>query len=115
MKDRHSRLGIASFVISLVTIVGYVILFIIIGSITRSLLKENGELITHSSKVLIFLGSSVLVLAFFNIIGVVMGIIGLTSQKQHKAFDMIGTIINAVIILVFMLFIAFIVVKSRFS
>ncbi|MNN94108.1 hypothetical protein D3C81_2126790 [compost metagenome] len=59
-----------------------------------------------------FLGLSVLILAAVNVIGAVVGIIGLTHRKRRKVFAIIGTIINGVILLLFMLLIATILVNA---
>jgi len=54
----------------------------------------------------------VLLLAAVNVIGAVIGIIGLTLRKRRKVFAVIGTIINAVILLLFMLLIASVLVNA---
>lgn len=108
---KHSGPGIASFVISLVALVGYIITFVITGVMEASILNEFGELTNDSSQALMFLGVAVLILVVLNIIGVVLGIIGISLRDRRKVFGIIGTIINGVIILVFMLFIATILVN----
>ncbi|MNI32080.1 hypothetical protein D3C87_1866610 [compost metagenome] len=53
-----------------------------------------------------------LILAAFNVIGGVLGIIGLTLRKRRKVFGIIGTIINAVFLLLFMLIISTVLVNA---
>ncbi|MNW71115.1 hypothetical protein D3C74_507660 [compost metagenome] len=53
-----------------------------------------------------------LILAAFNVIGGVLGIIGLTLRKRRKVFAVIGTTINAVFLLVFMLIISTVLVNA---
>ncbi|MNY82225.1 hypothetical protein D3C86_2242040 [compost metagenome] len=58
------------------------------------------------------LGLTVLILAAVNVAGAVVGIIGLTLRRRKKVFAIIGTVINAVILLLFMLMIATVLVNA---
>ncbi|MNW69258.1 hypothetical protein D3C74_482260 [compost metagenome] len=58
------------------------------------------------------LGLTVLILAAVNVIGAVTGIIGLTLRRRKKVFAIIGTVINAVILILFMLLIATVLVNA---
>lgn len=100
---KHSGPGIASFVISLITIVGYIGLFLFIVVNATSMVTEDGSLTDDSSQAIMLLGLSVLTLAALNVIGVVVGIIGLSLRQRRKVLGIIGTIINGLIILLFML------------
>ncbi|CAH1054097.1 hypothetical protein [Paenibacillus pseudetheri] len=100
---QHSGPGIASFIISLVTIMGYAALFIFIIMKASSMVNENSNLLAESSQSIMLLGMTVIILSALNVIGVVIGIIGLSIRKRRKVFGVIGTIINGVIILLFML------------
>ncbi|MOA67205.1 hypothetical protein D3C78_1942810 [compost metagenome] len=55
---------------------------------------------------------TVIILSALNVIGVVIGIIGLSIRKRRKVFGVIGTIINGVIILLFMLLITIFLVNA---
>ena len=109
---KHSGPGIASFVIALVTVAGYAISFLYVGAQASSILNENNKLLADSAEAIMYLGLSVLLLAAVNVIGAVIGIIGLTLRKRRKVFAVIGTIINAVILLLFMLLIASVLVNA---
>ena len=109
---KHSGPGIASFIISLVSIVGYIVTFIIIGLMASSMITEDGSLLADSSGTIALLGLAILILAALNVIGVVVGIIGLALRKRRKVFGIIGTIINGVIILLFMLLITTFLVNA---
>lgn len=109
---KHSGPGIASFVIALVTVAAYAITFLYVGAQASSILNENNKLIADSAEAIMYLGLSVLLLAAVNVIGAVIGIIGLTLRKRRKVFAVIGTIINAVILLLFMLLIASVLVNA---
>jgi hypothetical protein len=109
---QHSGPGIASFVISMITLLGYIVSFVIAGAMATSILDEFGEISNDSSQAFLFLGLVVLGLAALNVIGVVLGIIGISLRNRRKVFGIIGTIINAVIILLFMLLIATILINA---
>lgn len=109
---QHSGPGIASFIISLVTIMGYAALFIFIIMKASSMVNENSNLLAESSQSIMLLGMTVLILSALNVIGVVIGIIGLSIRKRRKVFGIIGTIINGVILLLFMLLITIFLVNA---
>lgn len=109
---KHSGPGIASFIISLVTILGYAAIFIFIIMKASSMVNENSNLLVESSQAIMLIGFSVIILTALNVIGVVTGIIGISLRKRRKVFGIIGTIINAVIILLFMLMITTFLVNA---
>lgn len=109
---KHSGPGIASFVIALFTLVGYAIAFVYVGAQASSIMNENNKLIADSAEAIMYLGLSVLILAAVNVIGAVTGIVGLTLRRRRKVFAVLGTIINAVILLVFMLLISMVLVNA---
>ncbi|CAM4361011.1 hypothetical protein [Paenibacillus typhae] len=109
---KHSGPGIASFVIALVTVVGYAISFVYAGMQASSILSSSNDVINDSSQAIMLLGLTVLILAAVNVAGAVVGIIGLTLRRRKKVFAIIGTVINAVILLLFMLMIATVLVNA---
>ncbi|CQR54582.1 hypothetical protein [Paenibacillus riograndensis] len=109
---KHSGPGIASFIIALITLIGYIIAFVVVGVRSSSLVNGSDSFIADSAEAIFYLGISVLILAAFNVIGGVLGIIGLTLRKRRKVFGIIGTIINAVFLLLFMLIISTVLVNA---
>lgn len=109
---KHSGPGIASFVIGLFTLAGYIIAFIVVGVRSVSIVNGSDSFIADSAESIFYLGVSVLILAAFNVIGGVLGIIGLTLRKRRRVFAVIGTIINAVFLLLFMLIISTVLVNA---
>ncbi len=109
---KHSGPGIASFVIALVTLIGYAVSFVFVGMQASDILSNSNDVIADSSETIMFLGLTVLILAAVNVIGAVIGIIGLTLRRRRKVFAIIGTIINGAILLLFMLLIATILVNA---
>lgn len=112
---KHSGPGIASFVIALLTLVCYAITFVYVGSQASSLMNEHNKLIADAAETIMYLGLSVLILAAVNVIGAVTGIIGLTLRRRRKVFAVIGTIINAGFLLLFMLLLSVVLVNAGAS
>ncbi|WP_139084944.1 hypothetical protein [Bacillus sp. FJAT-27264] len=109
---KHSGPGIASFVISMVTVLGYVIAFVIVGARASSVFDQSGNLLASASEIIITIGISVLILSALNVIGVVVGIVGLALRNRRKVFGIIGTITNGVIVLLFMMLISTVFVNA---
>ncbi|WNS46470.1 hypothetical protein [Paenibacillus sp. MMS20-IR301] len=116
VRFKHSGPGIASFVIAMLTLAGYIFTFVYIGVQAAAFIDDsrpvNDALIAGSPEIIMFAGVSVLLLAAINVIGTIIGIIGLTLRSRRKVFAIIGTIINAVILLIFMLLIASVLVNA---
>ncbi|WP_311082246.1 hypothetical protein [Paenibacillus polymyxa] len=108
VKLKHSGPGIASFIMSLVSLIGYIILAIMV----INLLAHFGQYQTMNPEIalqqtgtvmipFIFLGSLLL-----NCSGLVVGIIGIALKNRKKTFAIIGLIINALIIVGFIALLA---------
>lgn len=109
---KHSGPGIASFVIALVTLIGYAIAFVFVGFHAANVLNGSNNVIADSAETIMYLGVSVLILAALNVIGAVTGIIGMTLRRRRKVFAIIGTVINGLFLLLFMLMIATVLVNA---
>ncbi|MEC0107304.1 hypothetical protein P4H27_10180 [Paenibacillus taichungensis] len=102
---KHSGPGIASFVIGLVSIIGYMLTLGIatmainstIGVVTTPIQVE--EIALHPAVVLASL--AVLVCLILNLAGLILGVIGLILKNRKKVFAIIGTILSGVMILAF--------------
>lgn len=105
---KHSGLGIASFVISLVAIALYVVFFVSAVGVTYLLTGTGADLTEYTATeeqlmgfgvgalvlILSLLGASVL-----NLAGTILGIIGLVSKNRKKVFAVIGTVLNGLCLL----------------
>ncbi|MFS0857241.1 MULTISPECIES: hypothetical protein [Paenibacillus] len=102
---KHSGPGIASFVIGLASIIGYMLTLGIatmainstIGVVTTPIQVE--EIALHPAVVLASL--AVLVCLILNLAGLILGVIGLILKNRKKVFAIIGTILSGVMILAF--------------
>lgn len=111
---KHSGPGIASFIISLVSLLGYIISVAVAGAMMSPLLEEG---ITDSPDSNTVLGLGVVGLIFLtiiaaNVIGVILGIIGTVIKQRRKIFAVIGLAINAVIVLSIGLFFVYLVASA---
>ncbi|WP_150267340.1 hypothetical protein [Paenibacillus tepidiphilus] len=112
---KHSGPGIASFVISMVTLIGYIVTLLYAGVQATTILESSSGPIASSSEVIMLLGVSVLVLLALNIIGGIVGIIGLTLRGRRKVFAVLGTVFNALFVLLFMLMVSAVLVNAGAS
>lgn len=103
---KQSGPGIASFIISLVTIAGYITAAIILGTIASTAWNNHDNLMSNASQVVMNTALAILGLSAVNVIGVVVGIIGLSLRNRRKVLAAIGTIMNGLIVLCFMMLFA---------
>ncbi|WP_136604134.1 hypothetical protein [Paenibacillus dokdonensis] len=99
---RHSGPGIASFIISLVSMLAYIISVGAMGAIFSSSLDGEGLSWSDSSTTGVTIITIILIGLFAaNIIGIVLGIIGTVLRNRKKIFAILGLALNTVIILSF--------------
>lgn len=108
VKLKHSGPGIASFIMSLVSLIGYIISAIMVINLFAHFSQYqtiNPEIALQQTGTVmlpfIFLGSLLL-----NCSGLVVGIIGIALKNRKKAFAITGLIINALIIVAFIVLLA---------
>jgi hypothetical protein len=91
---RHGGLGIASFVITLISLIAIVMLFLIIGvMVNQGRVPEKDPLIQIMS-----LG--VILAAFVDLIGVGLGIAGAMDRTSKKVFPVLGLILGIAILVI---------------
>ncbi|MFB9279096.1 hypothetical protein [Cohnella cellulosilytica] len=103
---KHSGLGIASFVLSLVGIVSFVILTIVIMSLMfqaidiTQFIDENGNQLMTEQEILDkfqpYIGYLVLypLLILVILVGLILGIVALARPGYKKVFAILGTVFN---------------------
>jgi hypothetical protein len=90
---KHSGLGVASFVVSL--IVGAIELITIISA---AALEVQGQM-TETSVSAVVIGMVILVGLFANLVGIGLGIASVAQNKAKKIFGILGLIFNGCLIL----------------
>lgn len=98
---KHSGPGIASFVLSMVSLLGYIVSVALIGALISPILNVDSNTVTNENMVQ-KLGVAVLVVILFilmNVIGLILGIVGVSLKNRKKIFAILGLILNGVILL----------------
>ncbi|MED5016858.1 hypothetical protein P9847_06015 [Paenibacillus chibensis] len=99
---RHSGPGIASFIISLVSMLAYIVSVGAMGAIFSSSLNGEGLSWSDSSTTGVTIITIILIGLFAaNLIGIVLGIVGLVLRNRKKIFAILGLSLNTIIILSF--------------
>ncbi|OAB77135.1 hypothetical protein PNBC_07040 [Paenibacillus crassostreae] len=114
MNIKHSGPGIASFVLSMLSLLGYIASVALIGAIIAPHLSPE-SLSSPSEELIQIIGSVGLLVILFiilNIIGVILSIIGVVLKNRKKIFAILGLIINGVIVLCLTSFFIYAVVNA---
>ncbi|MEC0368855.1 hypothetical protein [Paenibacillus chibensis] len=99
---RHSGPGIASFIISLISMLAYIVSVGAMGAIFSSSLNGEGLSWSDSSTTGVTVITIILIGLFAaNLIGIVLGIVGLVLRNRKKIFAILGLSLNTIIILSF--------------
>ncbi|MDO3408823.1 DUF4064 domain-containing protein [Saccharibacillus sp. CPCC 101409] len=108
---KHSGLGIASFVLGLISIILVAIFFVSAIGLVYSLSQSSGAMMadvdsfmnseefTGIGVTFFLVALSLIASAGLSLIGAILGIIGLTMKNRKKVFAVIGTILNAICLL----------------
>ncbi|OAB43827.1 hypothetical protein [Paenibacillus antarcticus] len=110
---KHSGPGIASFILCMISLLGYIASVALIGSLMTPYLNE--ELTAPTEEMVEKLGvagSIVILFLLMNLIGVILGIVGVSLKKRKKIFAILGLIMNAAILLSLAIFFVIAVVNA---
>ena len=109
----HSRMGIASFIIAILTTVVIVVLFIVVGVLTAQALQGIDTQNVNPQEVerrlqdssagagLALAGASIFACLFAYLLGLGLGIAGLIQGRRKRVFSVLGAIFNGGAVLVF--------------
>lgn len=98
---KHSRFGIASFTLSIVTLLGYILLGALGTTMIEPYMTENGPLLEPNQETLeamTTLAAVFILVMIINIIGLALGIVGCFSKTRKRAVAVIATIVNSIVI-----------------
>lgn len=103
---KHSGLGIASFVLALIGILLFIVCIVAIIGTVASMVDSSGriadmETLENGSLLMAigFAGFGILGAAILNLVGLILGIVGLVIKDRKKVFAIIGTILNGLCVL----------------
>jgi len=91
VKSKHSGFGVASFIISIS--VGLLMFLAFVIAAIMQVSTPGG--IDRQSIQAILVGLSIIALLFFDIVAVVLGIVGLFQKERKKLFAILGTIFSS--------------------
>ncbi|HEY1172258.1 MAG TPA: hypothetical protein VGH19_12865 [Verrucomicrobiae bacterium] len=94
-EQKHSALGIASFVLSMLVGISFVALIVIAGILESS--RPGG--MDENSPVAIFLGLGLFVILGMNLLALGIGIGGLFQQDRKKLFSILGIVFSCLTLL----------------
>jgi len=100
---KTSGLGIASFIIGLVSIITFIICIVVVTSSIMDYITEDGKLIQDvdqiSSNVSLLLSGLFLLGSLgLSFIGLILGIIGACMKDRRKAFAIVGIVLNGLLV-----------------
>lgn len=103
---KHSGPGIASFVIGILALLAYITILALAPAAADEILADpDPEALLENMYVLV-IGSLFLIAVLLNLIGVILAIIGLALKNRKKMFSVIGMILNGIVILIVIGFLA---------
>jgi hypothetical protein len=98
VEPRNTRLGVASFVIS---VVAGALFFVACGYMVYLELITPGALQDNSSSKTVLLGLSLIGLFLLELLAVGLGIAGILQKESKKSLAVLGTVFSGVAILLF--------------
>ncbi|MGF7046616.1 putative Tic20 family protein [Paenibacillus sp. DS2015] len=114
---KHSGPGIASLIISLVSLLGYIVIVAVAGAIIGPYLDSSGtgfvgsptrDLVTN----LTTLGIILIVMLLSNLVGTLLGIIGVSLKNRKKVLAIMGLILNSIILVIIAAFFVISVISA---
>lgn len=88
---KHSGLGITSFILGIISFIGFILSFGIAGFIYASM--------NYDEAAFVLVGVAIIVCFFLCIVAMILGIIGINQPERKKLFGILGLSISGVIFL----------------
>lgn len=103
----QSKLGIASFILGLISIIGFIVAIAVITSFImnhnfpdintfRQRIEANEQDLAEFAPVVVG-GLLVILSGIVGLVGLILGIVGVASRNKRKAFSILGIILNGII------------------
>lgn len=106
---KQSGLGITSFILSVITLIGYIIMASLGTAMLEPFATPEGiqQPTQEALEAMTSLAAVFIIIVVINLIGFILGMVGAFSKKQKKSYSIIGAIINGIVLLtILILFIA---------
>ncbi|WP_270164893.1 hypothetical protein [Paenibacillus sp. SYP-B4298] len=106
---KQSALGIAAFVIGIISILGLLGIFLMMLSSSVPALPLDGSIPNFTEEnaaeymPLVIGGLLILLILIMSAVGLVLGIIGLAVKHRRKAFAIVGVVLNGLLLASFLL------------
>jgi hypothetical protein len=98
----HSRLGIASFVIGLVSMFIFCLAIVLAFGFGVSIASTNPSIQSlQTSPTILAFGLMMLISPFFGLVGAVLGFVAVFQKDKKKLFGVLGIVLNLLIVLAF--------------
>ncbi len=99
---KHSRLGLASFAIGLVSLLIFCLAFVLALGYGVSIAASNPSIQSlQSSPTVIFFGLLILISPILGLVGAVLGFVAVFQKNSRKLFTILGIVFNLLVILAF--------------
>lgn len=107
---KQSRLGITSFVLAVITLLGYIIMASLGTAMIEPYVTPDGlkQPTQDSLEAMTSLAAVFLVIVVINLVGLILGLVGSLSKKQKRSYSVIGAIINGVVLLTILILFVFV-------
>jgi small-conductance mechanosensitive channel len=100
--QKHSRLGIASFVIGLVSLIIFCLAVVLAFGYGVSIASSTPSVQSlESSPTILVFGLMMLVSPFLGLVGAVLGFVAVFQKDKKKLFGILGIVVNLLIVLAF--------------
>ncbi len=100
VRSSHSGMGIAAFVIGLLTLLG---LALALASLVAAIKASGGHLDSHGAAA-VGAGLLLLLVGLLALVGTGLGIAGVVQRMQRRLFAILGLCFNAPVVLLILLF-----------
>ncbi|MFC7681043.1 hypothetical protein [Paenibacillus sp. GCM10028914] len=101
VEKKHSGLGITSFILSVISLIGYIIMASLGSVMLQAYVTPEGvhQPTQEAIEAMTSLAAVFFIIAGINLIGFILGMVGAFSKKQKKSYSIIGAIINGVVLI----------------
>lgn len=100
--QKHSRIGIASFVVGIVSMLIFCLAILLAFGYGFSMTAQNPSFqVSRSSPIILALSLMMLISPVLSLVGAVLGSVAVFQQNLKKLFAILGLVFNMLVILAF--------------